>query len=350
MKRCFPLLCLLAALATVPLAANAAPGFYSATIAVNDHSPGERNRAMGEALGQVLIRLTGRADIGAEPAAAALLGDAPSYALEFGYVDLEEAEGQGLRVSFTAAEIDEYLRRHRLPVWPLKRPPLLGWMLMEAAGSPAEFVTPEDDPALYSELTGLFDARGLPVRYPVYDLEDQLNLPVEQGWQFNVDQLAMASGRYGADRWLVVRCFETSGGDWRLAWMLGGEDHRSDLRSLTAEELDAGLGQVVGRAVDRIAAESAYIPAAEARGLAVEVSGIADYASYRDLIQLISELSVVKSHRLTAVAGDRIALDLEVDGDRQLFVDALVPYRQLTVAGPAGNQGPVALAWRAASR
>ena len=347
MNRFLCFLCLTIAVAACTAQAQTARDFYSATVPLEDYSEAEKNRAMRKALEQVLIRLTGRSDIAADPAAGKLLANAASYALEFGYVDLENSDGNGLGVTFTANEIDNYLRRQQLPIWPRKRAPVLVWIVREAGGEGPGFVTADEDPALYQQVGKLFRQRGLPVLYPLYDFEDQINLPAEQAWRFDNEKIALASNRYALERWLVIRCYETSGGNWRLAWVQGGENRSSDLYNLEAESLEQGLSTVINRAVDRIAADYSYIPSTDVRSLAIDIDGVDSYSSYRKLSGLMDGLSMVKSFQIDAVTGDRVSLNLQLDGDRQLFIDALSLYDQLSaVDRPDVAPGRLTLRWK----
>ena len=350
MNRNLIALTLLACLALcLPLRAETVAGLYSVVVPVEDYSEQARNRALRAGLEKVLVKLTGDSDIADRAAVASWLDNAPDYALEFGYVELEKsASGQGLTASYTRGAIDDFLRRQQLPIWPRERQPVLVWLMVERVDGERSFASPELDAGLYGLLDDAFGDRAMPVRYPVYDLEDQMGLPVAEAWEFNGEVIAEASGRYGAGHWLAVRCYETSAGQWRLAWSLGSGE-QSRLFSLQADTLDSGLSVVVDRTVDRIASDSAYIAAGSERAVSLSVAGVRSYAGYSDLSRLLAGLSMVQSRVLKTASADRLAFELQVEGDWQVLVDTLARSGKLEVVSDNPGAAELSLRWKQGS-
>ncbi len=360
MNRLISFLILIGVLAVLPGTAGAAQDFYSATAPVVDNSDAQRNKAIRAALEKVLVRLTGVSGIARHPGVPELLANATNYALEFGYVEGENGAGLMVSVSFTRGEIERFLRDRQLPIWPAQRSPLLVWVVKETQGQPPTFVNPEEDQALYSALGSHFADRAMPVRYPLYDLEDMMKLPMQAAWDFNVEQINQASSRYGLAHWLVVRCYESATGEWRVAWMQGGAGESSSQESSSQERslqestlesvdkptLDEALQQMVQVAVDKVAATSSYIPSLAADAIVLEVSGIADYASYRKMINLFSGLSIVRSVSVQSLAADQVSLVLAVEGNQQEFTQALAAYDQLILPPEQPVDGSLSVAWR----
>lgn len=345
MNRHLSLLILLGVLFVLPGTAGAAQDFYSATAPVADNSDAQRNKAIRAALEKVLIRLTGVSGIAGYPGVGELLANATNYALEFGYVEGAQGSGLAVAVSFTRNEIERFLRDRQLPIWPAKRSPLLVWVLKEAQGQPATFVTQEDDPALYSALSSQFADRAMPVRFPLYDLEDMMKLTTQAAWDFNVEQIGQASSRYGLENWLVVRCYETTNADWRVAWVQGGAGE-STLDSVDTATLDEGLQRMVQVAVDKVAATSSYIPSQSAGVVVLEVSGVTDYATYRRMINLFSGLSMVRSVAVQSLTANQVSLVLAVEGNQQELAQALAAYDQLILPPEQPVEGTLSAAWR----
>jgi hypothetical protein len=218
-------------------------------------------------------------------------------------------------------------------------------VLKEAQGQPTTFVTPEDDPALYSALSSHFHDRAMPVRFPLYDLEDMMKLTTEAAWDFNVEQIAHASSRYGLENWLVVRCYETTNADWRVAWVQGGAGE-SKLGSVDTLTLDEGLQRMVQVAVDKVAATSSYIPSLSADAIVLEVSGVSDYATYRKMINLFSGLSMVRSVAVQSLTANQVSLLLALEGNQQELAQALAAYDQLILPPEQPAAGSLSVAWR----
>ncbi|MFA5630257.1 MAG: DUF2066 domain-containing protein [Porticoccaceae bacterium] len=338
-KSCLCVLLLSLFAACVAVTAQASD-LHRAVVPVSDHSDKERNRALRQGLLEVLVKLSGSRDIGTRPGVQNLLNNAASYAVEFGYVQL--AAGQGLGANFSPRDLDRFLRDNRLPIWPERRPLLLVWVATEPLDVARGFAGRDDNPALYAEVDKVFAARGLPVRYPLYDLADQLTLNIDDAWQLDAEKIAEASTRYGADAWLLLRCYETSSGTWRVAWMFsGGKNEAAVLENLDGEDLHTTVTTIGETVVDRIAAVHSYVPSRDTGQVALTVQGVHDFRSYTALVDVLSGLSMVRSLDVDSVASDSIQLRLGVEGDRKQLLDALSLVRQLRLPETMPRPGEV---------
>lgn len=338
--RCFlPMLAFLLAALTL---ANEPGDLYSAVIPVADSSENERNRAVRTGLLEVLVKLTGRRDVTSRPEVKSLAAKATSYAVEFGYVDLENSDGsrqRGLKVQYSRQELDRFLRQSQLPVWPSRRPSLLVWILREPVDGVQAFVNREEDEAIYETLATFFARRGQPVSYPLHDLEDQLALNVEDAWNLKTESIASASARYGADAWLLVRCYETSSQTWRVAWVLANGEQIT-LDNLDGNSLDETLGIVVDTAVDRIASGYSYVPSSAAGEIVLEVKGIKNFGNYTRLQALLKDMTMVRSVAIDRVEKDSIQLAVAIEGDGRQFLESLALIRQLSIVDSSQSLQP----------
>lgn len=330
--------------ATISLKVLAAQDLYSAVVPVDNSSPAERDRALRDALGQVLVKLTGARTVVSRPEVRNFLAGAETLATEFGYVDIDDGDRKGLQARFAPAELDRFLRRNQLPVWPAKRKELLVWVLREPVAGARDFVPRDADEGFYDGLDRLFERRGQPVIYPLYDLEDQLVLEVEDGWNFNGERIAEASRRYGTDGWLIIRQYQTSDGGWRVAWVLSsGNDLNLD--NLENPDLAAAMSQVVDGTVDRLAAGQTYIPSLAEGVKMLTVEGIDSFEDYARMVAILGELSVVRSADVDSLRGDRISFALRLEGDESEFFNALALFSEVDV--PETTGGPVdRIRWR----
>ena len=180
---------------------------YSATVPVADFGDAERDRALRRGLGQVLIKKTGDSAIVDYPAVAPLLAGAASYVVEFGYTELpagkDEKGAPAVTARYARAEIDRFLRRNQLPIWPASRPRLLVWLVHETGDGDRTFADHETGADVYELLERHFERRAAPYRLPLLDLEDSLLLSPDQAWRFETEAITAAAGRYRSDAWLL---------------------------------------------------------------------------------------------------------------------------------------------------
>lgn len=319
------LIVLILAVLALPLGlrAEVMDGLYSALIPVQNHSDTERNRGLKQGLLQVLVRLSGDSTIGERPEVQALLPKAAQYTVSYSYRATPESDvPQALQVTYANNEIDRFLRVNQLPVWPARRPNLLLWLVAETPEAGKHFLTVEEEPELFDGLGKLFSDRGLPVRYPLLDLEDQLSLSAEDAWTLNPEAIASASQRYQVPAWLVVRAYQTSGLDWQLAWVLFNDQHLTFDDTLGENLMDA-LQPIGNRAVDIIAGTYSYIPSLAEGQIAVNVSGVGSFSDYSDLMGLFDGLSMIRDVSLQHIRGDQVSMILRLEGDEKPLLESL---------------------------
>lgn len=339
---------LLCALLLGAAACHAAEEPFRARVAVADYGPAERERALREGLAEVLVRLAGQRAVLERTDVQKLLAEAPRLALRVGYASLPDG-GQALEVVYNGAAVEAAMRSARLPLWPLHgRPALVAWLVVGGAASQPAFATPDGEPALWRLLREGFERRGVPFLTPLFDLEEQWLLPAEGAWALDGEAAARAAARYGAGHWLLLRAYRSGAEQWRLAWRVGGGGEGArEIAVREVADLAAGVAAVVDAVADELGARYAYVPSAE-QIVEVEVAGVADYASWRELAALLDRLTTVRGHRLWAVEGDRCWLELRIDGAREALLAELAADGRLAAADAAAS--PLRLYWRGALR
>ena len=337
MKNTF--LAILYALLVLPGAstwAAAGADFYAVTVPVDNQSESARISAAREGLKTVLVRLTGSRTLDSDPRVQAMLGEVASYMVEYSYVtlppdDAGQPGGLGVRIQYERGGLDQGLRTSRLPVWPVNRPPLLLWLVTDnPAGEPRVL----DDEHTHTVLGRAFERRGLAPVYPLYDLEDQLAVAPVLIRDFDSEALARASDRYPVQGWLAVRLYETSGGQWRAAWMMevAGQTLLREVQAATVEEL---LTEVADQAVDSIASRHAYVAGDSAGSVELDISGVASYRDYSRLMALLDAQAMVRQVRILAVEGDSLRISLSIEGGRDRLRDNWLRERSLEALPPA---------------
>lgn len=338
--------------ALLPLTARAevVKDLYAATLPAPDHSEQARQKALHEGLEQVLVKLTGDSDIAARDGVADFLDRAESHVTEFGYVNLPEAVAEeeqtdiGISVRYSEPDIDAFLRRRELPIWPANRPALLVWLVVEPSDGEQRFLQREDKPALWARLEWLMKGRGQPVRFPLHDLQDQFALDVGEAWSLNADAIREASARYSTDTWLLIRGYQTSGGDWRGAWLVEVEGN-THLRDGRGETLEAIVARAVHSAVDRVAAEYTYVANTAPGEVELMVAGVSSGDDYTELTQMLRSVSMVRRLDVVQVDGEELLLRLDVEGERHQLLETLTLNNRLS-APESTVGGRLYLQWR----
>lgn len=311
--------------APLPLAAAEAVELYAAEAPVDGEAVEERNQGISAALGKVLVKLTGSSTVANRAEAQSLLAEAPNYVQQYRYFRLPPSEEplpegavaeeqRAIWVKFDEGSLDRALRARGLPLWGRKRPVTLVWLAMERGGA-RQLISPDSQEAMAATLRSQADQRGVVLRFPLLDLEDQANLKAADLWGGYESVIREASRRYRHDAILCGRLRQLGGDKWRIDWSLYGAAGADELHVPPAA-LDAALADGLDQAVDRLAAR--YVMTASGDGASRvslyvgNVRGVEEYAAVMALIQSQNGVSRVT---LRQAEYDQLQLDVWVAGD-----------------------------------
>ena len=305
-------------------------GLYNGRVLVADQSEQSRSKGVNQALEQVLIKLTGNSKIMQLPGIQKAVSNTNNFIASVGYTklpaaSLEEPAGQpgfSLQVSFSAEAIDQLIRWAQLPILPAGRPKLVFWIVRDDAETGRQFVTEQQFPDFTQSFQQIMQDRAVPYQLPALDLEDQLSLSVNEAWSMREQTIEVASQRYAADGWVLLRFFTTTSGQVRGSWIykLGDQRGFDDVR---AEDAETFVGLVVNELVDSISAQLTYVPQVDTSKLVVQINQVDSFADYQAVVAQVQGLKLVRSSHVSAVEGDRLFVTVDIDGGVDLLISAL---------------------------
>ena len=226
------------------LSAAGGEGLYEAARPVADQGEDARGEALREGLAEVLIRVTGDARIAAREGAREVLADPLSLAQQYRYERDSVGPGLRLHMVFDPAALEALLRRHALPVWGRERPETLVWLAVDDGRR--RLVSGEDGERYARRLERAAERRGIPLLFPLLDLEERRAVTAADLWGGFDDAAREASHRYGAASVLLVR-LQREQGVWRGRWTWYAFD---ETRSWATE---GKLGRALSAGVDELA-------------------------------------------------------------------------------------------------
>jgi hypothetical protein len=343
-----PGLILLAAVAVLGVCASVAshaatfPDLFTVTVApevrlLEGRTSAER-RAEIERLGmaQLLTRITGRRDAASDPALVPLIRQASSYVNQYGAIDRERTN-----VGFNATLVTRELESLNWPIWSAERPLTLLWIavdfgdgqraLMGETPNTAEW-TPEFAQLMLDvrdQLDTVARERGLPITYPLLDLQDLAAVSFAEIWGGFDGLIEAASQRYGADAQLIGRISVSPLG-LDVRWSLL-EDGRG--RAVLGTDVPGGLEWLA----DEYAAQ--FSIAGGARSAQVTVLDVASIEDYGRVMSYLESLSVLQSVDVESLDGYTLNLRISARGDDSVVARLLtlggimVPAAGVTAAG-----------------
>jgi len=303
-------------------------GLYEETIAVNNQSEQERQRAYRQAFQQVLVKVTGETRWLEHPAIIDALRMSASYVSEVSY--RSGPEGGALSVQLDQALLDDLLNRENIPVWDNNRASILLWLTLQSADGHRVALGSGSEHELIVQSQAFADRRAVPVLLPLLDLTDRRLVTQEEGWSLDSESLQSAAQRYGADSILAGRILETPDGQWVGLWRIMFRD-----RNETFDHLDSVDSDYMTVPLDRLTSMLAnyfglVLSEFEQRdSVRVEISGINNMQSHRQVVDYLSSLSVVEQVSLTALRPGTIELRLDLAGTRQMLSEFISLGRDL---------------------
>jgi hypothetical protein len=319
--RLFALCC---ALLSLPSLAEPVSGLYQVREAVTSQQPEERSVVLGKALETLVLRLTGDAKALQAPGLEGVRKDPQQLVSQYVY------EGDTLIVDFDPVTTENKLRQAGLALWGANRPAILAWWLNTGVEGSSLL---GDGQEAAAPLRQAAQNRGLPLRLPLADLQEQLLATPETLGADQPDALQPASERYAADALLAVQAREEAG-QWQAEWRLWLGDGREQGKAQGADQ--KALADAVLLAVSERLAPRFVVKPGAASALLVEVQGT-DLARYANLASLLEPFAA----RLIKVKGDQLTWQVNASAAQLRAQLALAGLQEIPVdAAPLDAAAP----------
>jgi hypothetical protein len=389
--RCWALLlgflCLLTATYSFqPSLALQVTGLYSQKVPVLNESNSERNRAFGDALAAVIVKVTGEqrwlldpvvidavknaqsyvervnfsselipsevVEMPADDARGSVPGitansDASAETPESADADAETAtipgvfpvptgavtaapkEQRFINVDFSATLINELLLEAEIPVWDSNRPSVLVWMALQDEVGDRSLLSSETNPEIVKLIRDFADERGLPIIFPVLDFEDRRNVTEDTIWSLDETVVKQASERYGADSIMSGRLHFTAGGDLVGVWQFIFQDQILRFDGYD-KELRPYLSAPLDKITTQLASYFAIVPeTSDFEIVQLRVDGVGTLQAYSSLMTYVNALGLVESATTIALDGERLDLSLSLLGNPNQLAELIALDRDL---------------------
>ena len=307
--------------------AQEAPNLYRAVVAVPDKTSESREAGINAAFAKVIIKLTGNSTVMQSPQLQPFLTDPRTLMDAVGFRDLPNQDDAtsiaiGLDVSFDQQIVDRLIRQAQLPILPSNRPKILVWIIADDISFGRRFINEpiaqqtianDYSTQLLAAVDNAMQGRAVPYLLPIYDLEDQLSLPLNQAWSLNADLIAAATQRYKADGWFAIRLYTASNGEIRGAWVYQSSGKRQ-LNDFRSTDMDSAIESAVDDILDGLMEAYTYVPQLDTNQLLVQIDGVSSLTSYRTLLDFFTDLQIVDSVQLYSVKAQQVILAVEIEG------------------------------------
>ncbi len=297
---------------------------YRAEVPVASQSSVALDSASQDALGEVLVKVSGSAGILEMDTIRQSLSRARDLMQQYNY--RREAGELQVVIEFSPDVVTGLVTSAGAPLWTANRPATLIWMAVDRTDG-RHFMAPSTD--LYTALEKAFEQRGLPLRFPLQDLQDTGALAVDDLWRLNGPALANATARYGNQHILAGRMSQLSTGRWLGDWSYISDQGRVDRR---VEAVDAAALATTGSTLVAEALAARYAVATTATvsdSVLMQVQGITDFDQYRALVHWLEGLELVKHANVEVMQEDTLTLRLVAQAAAEQLRPTIELNRQL---------------------
>jgi hypothetical protein len=299
----------------------AAEKLFESEVVVSSQSPGVRSQAMKAALQEVLVRVTGQHAVLSSEPAMAMLQNPGQLVQQYRYFTVSKSQPPVLKlwVQFDGEAIRQALQQQGVTYWGTERPDTLVWLAVEDRGK-RYVVAADDGTDVYRQIEQAARQRGVPVLFPLMDLQDQAQVRFSDIWGGFFENVLDASRRYNPQAVLIGRLNRSPSGGWSSRWHLqvaGKPSSWSDSR----QQLDKLAQQGIDDTADILASRFAVSQAgSNVSSVNISVTGVDSLSDYARLSEYLSGLTAVTGVQVEKVTGTDIRYVLQLNGSMEGLV------------------------------
>ena len=292
-------------------------GLYQATISVSDESVSKRRIALKQALGKVLVKVTGDRNIKKSMSASLLFERSERFVQQYRYHQATNKWGQKKEISelwvqFDENVLNEALKTYGVSIWGKERPSILVWIVHQKDEN-RFFVNLEESSEYLNILENRAAARGVRLLFPLLDLQDNSQISVTDVWGGFTEPILKASRRYQSDAVLTGKFIQILPTLWQSKWSVYFDEQminwtsQSDIADIVLEE---GIDELVDKLV------SHYVNTEEKNTEAIEllVNDIDSLDKYAQTFSYLKTLQSVSRVNVKQVSSTYVVFELT--GDR----------------------------------
>tara|TARA_B110000503_G_scaffold74848_1_gene115568 strand:- start:10353 stop:11459 length:1107 start_codon:yes stop_codon:yes gene_type:complete len=302
---------LLLMLFSVPAFSLTVGGLYSAQVSVKDQSTTQVLNAKKLGLAQVLVKVTGQSKSLNNAKIRAGLAHAEEYLQSFSFTtQLTNGQPQAMmELAFDKLQVNQLISDASLPIWGADRAAVLVWLVEDMQGT--RQIVNDDGHPMVAQIMSQADQRGMPLLWPLLDLEDQVSINGGDLWGVFKEPIENASHRYQPDAVLIGRMFLNSRQLWRVEWNFWLDDVEQQWSSQGAD-LAALVEPLQDRLSSSLVAKFALSTSIEnqaedlPKSAILRVGQVIEFEDYVELQTMLQGIAGVQSVQLYSANGSTL--------------------------------------------
>ena len=299
---------------------------YSAQAEIATQDELERQQLAPIILQKVLSKVVGDSEALASKDITYLLEQSDYLVKQYAYVRSysagNEAE-QSLSLTFNEEALNDSLRAMELPVWAKTRPEVLFWLVIREGDQQTVFGTEQLTSPLIKIINAQVATRGVPLFFPLMDLEDEeqlkfLDLSKELD---DINLFTLASERYKPKVILlgvINKEEESIGVSWQ--WLFSGERQQFKTDGELSEALRSGINIFINNLAKQVTdVDKQYVKQEHW----LRVSQVEDFKDYSRVTSYLTNLKHVSKVTIRTLEASELELSIELDAGLHFFEQAL---------------------------
>lgn len=276
------------------------PDLYDFEVEVADQSEKNRRQAISEAMRGVLVKLTGERAIISRPDVIGIVQEAERFIQQYEYRQkiIEDPENPDntqrqlrLWARFNKSALQNKLRENGIPQWGHERPTTLVWLVIQDEKG-RNYVSQDLYPEIIEQLNFQASQRGIQLIYPLFDLEDTMQVKTSDIWVGFNDIVILASERYQPDA-IIIGTMEKKGEEqWSTRWTTRIKQQATNW-DFTAPDMEIALNDGVDGLADRLA-QNYTQPVFQGNASSFDII-VGDIGSYERYVRVMEYLSGINS-------------------------------------------------------
>jgi len=282
---------------------------YSIEVPVADQTTRLRLDAFREAFQQVVVKVSGSNDALLSQALKRPIQNSARYVKQFTYDSRESENAQDLgsllflKIDFNQRLIESLLRDNNIPVWGRERPGNL-LVISYDFNETVKLVTGDSAPKLVKMLDDAAGKQGLPILFPLMDLEDISLIQVGDVVSRHIEKIDSMASRYAPDVLVVGQIVGRSGTGWFGDWEVRFDEQLFKWQH-EASSQEAIVNQLVKHLARVLALEYALEShVASIQNLMINISGLSGIKQLIAAQKYLQSLTVVDSVRIALIEND----------------------------------------------
>ncbi len=309
--------CLLWVVASLAMA-GVSQQLFESEVVVQSQAPAVRAGAMKSALEEVLVRVAGQNSVLMTEPAMALLQKPSRLVQQYRYFTVPNSEPPLLKlwVRFDGDAIRQSLQQQGLAYWGAERPDTLLWLAVEDRGK-RYVVSADDESDVHEQIVQVANQRGVPILFPLMDLEDQSQARFSDIWGGFFDHVLKASARYNPQAVLIGRLNRSVSGGWSARWYMdvaGKTTSWSDSRQQLAALLQQGMDDTADQLASRFSVANS---SSSANVVSISVDGVRSLADYARINAYLASLTSIIDVQVEQVSASQVQYSLQINGGLQ---------------------------------